>query len=110
MNDNEALFKRIIELESQYEKNQIIRTIAILVGYAVLPAVFLFLRGTINSIKDIVISVIACIVFSGFCFFVNHGIFLWYFSKNQEENELLYQLKEKYRTNMSNSIGQTKYN
>lgn len=104
MNDNEALFKRIIELESQYEKKQKLRTIAILVGYSVLPAVFLFSRGTINSIKDFASATICCILFSGFCFFVNHGIFLWYFSKNREENELLYQLKEKYRTNMSNSL------
>ena len=74
MNDNEALFKRIIELESQYEKKQKLRTIAILVGYAVLPAILFFSSGTINSIKDIAIYVISCIVFSGFIDFFSRWI------------------------------------
>ena len=98
MDEEEALYWRIVELKKQYIRNQNIRTLLVIGGYAFF--VFLFIKeiGDVDtSIKEIVPLAIVSIIIAGFIYFINCGIFLWKFSHNREENEELDYLEERYR-------------
>lgn len=98
MDEEEALYWRIVELKKQYIRNQNIRTLLIIGGYAFLFFVFIKEIGDVGTgIKEFLSLAFASIMLAGFAYFINWSIFAWKFSHNQEENRELDYLEGRYK-------------
>lgn len=98
MDEEEVLYWRIKELEKKYSRNQNLRTLLVIGGYAYFISLSIrAIGGNCSDIGSFIALVVISVLIASFIYFINWGIFLWKFSHNREENQELDYLEERYK-------------
>lgn len=96
MDEKEALYRRIMELDEQFEKNKSRRILLMIAGFAVFFFYLFWQIAGIESIEDLAGGLVVSVVGAGIYVVANLCIFMPVFQKGREENDLLKELQKRY--------------
>lgn len=96
MDKKDFLEKQISEYEKKIENNKFKRVVFCISIIAIIIFITFLKVQEINTIIDVIVTIILSVFAAGLYFYINMFIYLPLFSKSNAENKVLEKMKEEY--------------